>query len=138
MNLFSRLEVTVTGRPKPEGKWLKHGEEIVPSNEFIIENLDDGTSVLTITEVFPDDTGEIVYEAQNPLGVAVTTTQLLVETTEGTSTSKLTGYIIKIKCFQNVSASDDSIPQCLFRPDPIIIKHFRSNLNFIHFLITHV
>lgn len=77
------MEVQVTGKPKPEGKWLKQGEEIVPSSEFIIENYDDGTSVLTISEVYPDDTGDITYEAQNSLGVAVTTTQLLVETTEG-------------------------------------------------------
>lgn len=71
------------GKPKPEGKWYKQGEEIVPSKEFIIENFEDGTSVLTITESYPDDTGEIVYEAENPLGVAVTSTQLLIETAEG-------------------------------------------------------
>lgn len=71
------------GKPKPEGRWLKQGEEIVPSRDFFIENFEDGTSVLTISEVYPDDTGDIVYEAQNPLGVAVTTTQLLVESTEG-------------------------------------------------------
>lgn len=71
------------GKPKPEGKWLKEGSEIIPSNEFVIENLDDGTSILTISEVFPDDIGEITFEAHNPLGVAVTTTHLLVETTEG-------------------------------------------------------
>ncbi|CAH1113157.1 unnamed protein product [Psylliodes chrysocephalus] len=79
----TRFEVQAVGKPKPEGKWLKHGEEIIPSNEFVIENFDDGTSVLTITDVFPDDTGAISYEAFNPLGVAVTTTELLVETTEG-------------------------------------------------------
>lgn len=71
------------GKPKPEGKWYKHGEEIIPSKEFIIENFEDGTSVLTITESYPDDTGEIVYEAENPLGVAITSTQLLIETAEG-------------------------------------------------------
>jgi hypothetical protein len=80
---FSRLEVKAVGKPKPEGKWLKQGIEIIPSREFLIENFEDGTSILTISEVYPDDTGDIVYEAQNPLGVAVTTTQLLVESTEG-------------------------------------------------------
>lgn len=72
------------GKPKPKGKWLKHGKEIVPSEEFAIENFEDGTSVLTISEVYPDDTGDIVYEAYNPLGVAATTTQLVVESVEGT------------------------------------------------------
>lgn len=71
------------GKPKPEGKWFKQGKEIIPSNEFIIENLEDGTSILTITESYPDDTGDIVFEAHNPLGVAVTSTQLLIETAEG-------------------------------------------------------
>lgn len=79
MYVIFRLEVKAVGKPKPIGKWLKHGEEIVQSNEFMIENFEDGTSVLTITEVFPDDTGEIVFEAHNPLGVAVTTTELTVE-----------------------------------------------------------
>lgn len=67
------------GKPKPVGKWLKHGEEIIPSNEFVIENYEDGTSVLTISEVYPDDTGDIVFEAHNPLGVAITQTELTVE-----------------------------------------------------------
>lgn len=80
---FNRLEVKAVGKPKPQGKWLKHGKEIMPSNEFTIENFEDGTSVLTISEVYPDDTGDIVYEAYNPLGVAATTTQLVVETVEG-------------------------------------------------------
>ena len=71
------------GKPKPEGKWLKQGTEIIPSRDFLIENFEDGTSILTISEVYPDDTGDIVYEAHNPLGVAVTTTQLLVESAEG-------------------------------------------------------
>lgn len=77
------MEVKAIGKPKPLGKWLKHGEEIKPSEEFMIENFEDGTSVLTISEVYPDDTGDIVYEAHNSLGVAATTTQLVVETVEG-------------------------------------------------------
>lgn len=77
--LVFRLEVQAVGKPKPVGKWLKQGEEIVPSEEFIIENYEDGTSVLTISQIYPDDHGEIVYEAHNPLGVAVTTTEISVE-----------------------------------------------------------
>lgn len=59
----------------------------------MIENFEDGTSVLTISEVYPDDTGDIVYEAYNPLGVAATTTQLVVETVEG----KLSILIAQLK-----------------------------------------
>lgn len=90
------MEVQAVGKPKPEGRWLKQGEEIVPSRDFFIENFEDGTSVLTISEVYPDDTGDIVYEAHNPLGVAVTTTQLLVESTEGKFSS------LRIKCLRKI------------------------------------
>lgn len=77
--IFYRLEVKVKGKPKPEGKWYKQGVEIVSSQEFLIEEFEDGTSVLTIAETFPDDTGEIVFEAHNPLGVSTTTAYLSVE-----------------------------------------------------------
>ena len=74
-----RLEVKMKGKPKPKGKWYKEGVEIVSSQEFQIEEFEDGTSVLTIAETFPDDTGEIIFEAYNPLGVSTTTTYLSVE-----------------------------------------------------------
>lgn len=67
------------GKPKPENKWFKQGLEIQPSKEFQIEEFEDGTSILTITETYPDDTGEIVFEAHNSLGVSTTTTYLSVE-----------------------------------------------------------
>ncbi|RLU21523.1 hypothetical protein DMN91_005896, partial [Ooceraea biroi] len=81
---LTRLEVKVKGKPKPKGKWYKQGVEIIPSQEFQIEEFEDGTSVLTIAETFPDDTGEIVFEAYNPLGVSTTMTYLSVEGILGT------------------------------------------------------
>ena len=63
--IINRLEVKVTGKPKPVGKWFKQGIEVQPSHEFQIEEYEDGTNVLTITEAYPDDTGEIVFEAHN-------------------------------------------------------------------------
>lgn len=76
-----KLEVKVTGKPKPEVKWFKQGEELFPSEEYQMENFEDGTSVLVINNVYEDDTGEITFEAHNALGVAVTTTELTVEGT---------------------------------------------------------
>lgn len=73
------MEVKVKGKPKPSGKWYKEGIQIVPSEEFQIEEFDDGSSILTISETYPDDTGEIVFEAHNPLGVSTTTTYLSVQ-----------------------------------------------------------
>lgn len=69
------------GKPIPEVKWFKQGEELHSSEEYQIENFEDGTSVLFINNVYEDDTGEITFEAHNPLGVAVTTTELSVEGT---------------------------------------------------------
>jgi Immunoglobulin I-set domain len=80
---MAKFEVKVIGHPKPKVKWLKHGEEITPSDEFQIEKLDDGTSILIINDVYPDDTGEIKFEAYNVVGVAETTTQFVVEGKKG-------------------------------------------------------
>lgn len=41
--------------------------------------MEDGTSILIIPEVYQDDTGEIVFEAFNPLGVTSTIAALSVE-----------------------------------------------------------
>lgn len=76
---LTKLEVKVHAHPKPQIRWLKAGEEIIPSDEFQIENFDDGTSILIINDIYPDDSGEITFEAHNALGVAMTTTELVVE-----------------------------------------------------------
>lgn len=78
-NEVVKLEVKVEGKPTPEVKWFKQGEELHSSEEYQIENFEDGTSVLFINNVYEDDTGEITFEAHNPLGVAVTTTELSLE-----------------------------------------------------------
>lgn len=76
--IVCRFEVKVSGNPKPTVKWHKQGVEIIPNKDFQVENYEDGTSVLTITEVFPDDVGEISCVVQNELGVDQTVTELEV------------------------------------------------------------
>jgi hypothetical protein len=73
------MEVKVDGKPKPKVAWYKQGVEVVPSKDFQVEEYEDGTTVLTIPEVFPDDTGEITCVAENEYGVATTSTELVVE-----------------------------------------------------------
>ncbi|KMY97015.1 uncharacterized protein Dsimw501_GD13415, isoform H [Drosophila simulans] len=75
----AKLEVKVVGKPKPKVKWLRDDEQIFASEEYQIENFEDGTSVLVINHVYPDDLGTISFEAYNPLGVAVTTALFAVE-----------------------------------------------------------
>jgi hypothetical protein len=72
------MEVKVDGTPKPTLEWYKEGTMIKSSPEFQIENFEDGTSVLTIPQVFPDDVGEIMCEAHNELGVATTVSLLYI------------------------------------------------------------
>lgn len=72
----TRLQVRVVGEPKPKVSWYKAGVQIMPSTDFIIDDFEDGTSVLTIAEVYPDDVGEVVVVAENPLGVVTSTTFL--------------------------------------------------------------
>lgn len=67
------------GSPKPKVLWYKQGVEVIPSPEFQVEHFEDDTCVLTVTEVYPDDVGEVVCEAHNDLGVATTTTVLTVQ-----------------------------------------------------------
>lgn len=82
--------------PKPTIRWFKHGIEIKQSQEYQIEELDDGTSILIIPEVYQDDTGEIKFEAYNPLGVTSTIAALSVE-------SKLTSNMLRTSfLFTNV------------------------------------
>lgn len=89
------LEVKVIGKPKPKTKWLKEGQEILPSEEYQIEELTDGTSILTITSTYPEDTGTITFEAHNPLGVAESITEI---TTEG-SLFLLLNCLLKLAYF---------------------------------------
>lgn len=76
---MATLEVKAIGIPKPIVKWLRDDEEIFASEEYQIENFEDGTSILIINNIYPDDVGTISFEAHNSLGVAVTTTLFSVE-----------------------------------------------------------
>lgn len=72
------MEVQATGKPTPTVKWLKATEEIIPSDDYLIENYPDGTSVLTITNVQSETIDKITFEATSRAGVAKTTTKLQV------------------------------------------------------------
>lgn len=72
------LEVKATGKPTPTPKWLIANEEIIPSDDYLIENYPDGTSVLTITNVQSEAIDKITFEAISRAGVAKTTTKLQI------------------------------------------------------------
>lgn len=97
------MEVKVIGKPKPKVKWLRDDEQIFASEEYQIENFEDGTSVLVINHVYPDDVGTISFEAYNPLGVAVTTALFAVEGTVMVNDVFIIRFIISWKSLGIVS-----------------------------------
>lgn len=99
-----KFEVKVVGHPKPEVKWSKAGEEILQSEEFQIENLEDGTSILIINDVYPDDTGEIKFEAFNSVGVAETFTEFIVEGKITETRTERVDFLFYFKQFEAFSA----------------------------------
>uniref|UniRef100_A0A1I7TK31 Ig-like domain-containing protein n=1 Tax=Caenorhabditis tropicalis TaxID=1561998 RepID=A0A1I7TK31_9PELO len=62
------LEGKISGKPKPTVEWYKNGEELKPSDRVKIENLDDGTQRLTVSNAELSDMDEYRCEASNEFG----------------------------------------------------------------------
>nr|CAD7423862.1 unnamed protein product [Timema monikensis] len=107
---LTRLEVKVEGRPRPKVRWFKQGVELTPSKDFQMEDYNDGTSVLTITEVYPDDEGEIICEASNELGVAKTVTELVVEGILGTKEYRKPEWVTHMEELQDQLRGNTTFP----------------------------
>lgn len=88
----AKLKVKAIGMPMPEIKWYKSGEEIHASDEYTLETYDDGTALLILNEVYPDDAGEIICEATNPVGKCSTRTIMTIS--EGLYNIKLNYFLI--------------------------------------------
>lgn len=54
--------------PRPEIKWFKDGQEIIPDEHTKIESLPDGTNRLTVDSARVDDQGNYRCEATNTAG----------------------------------------------------------------------
>lgn len=75
--IVKRLVVRVKGTPKPAIRWRENGVEIIPNEEFEIEELDDETSILIVKKRLTDTVREITCEAVNEYGTAITKTLLI-------------------------------------------------------------
>lgn len=73
------LRVFFRGTPMPTVTWYFNSQPVRPGQDFQIE-VDDvrGESTLVIVEVFPEDEGEYMCKAENPLGTAITHCHLFV------------------------------------------------------------
>lgn len=76
-----RLVVRVKGTPKPTIRWYENGVEIVPNEEFEIDEQGEEVSVLTVKRRPTENAREITCEAVNEYGTAVTKTLVV----QGTS-----------------------------------------------------
>ncbi|XP_071495637.1 myosin light chain kinase, smooth muscle-like [Diadema antillarum] len=78
------LEITckVEGLPRPEVQWLVDDVPIQPDEHYRTEYRPDGTCVLTIHDVERMDEGQYAVKAINPVGVASTESEMLVEVPE--------------------------------------------------------
>ena len=73
------LRVFFSGVPAPSVTWYFNSQPVRPGQDFQI-NVDvrRGESTLVIVEVFPEDEGEYMCKAENPLGTAITHCHLFV------------------------------------------------------------
>ncbi|KAE8746082.1 hypothetical protein FOCC_FOCC007206, partial [Frankliniella occidentalis] len=114
-----RLEVKAGGNPRPSVRWYKQGNEIHPNKDFQVENYEDGTSVLTIMEVFPDDVGEISCEVQNELGVDQTVTELEVHGILGTKEYRKPEWVTQMEELKDALKGTD---QCARTRNPVCLS----------------
>ena len=89
--LFSRMTCVVKGKPTPTIKWVHNGVEVPDSDDFKRVMLDDGTCQLILADTLPEDAGDYICEATNPLGMASTTAKLNVK---GKGNYKIKNYKI--------------------------------------------
>lgn len=68
----------VTAMPPPVITWFKDGRTLVEDEHHITTYREDGTCILTITEVVPQDEAEYMCKAVNNIGKAVSYAELTV------------------------------------------------------------
>lgn len=68
------------GSPHPVVTWYKNTTEITSGPDISLHyEPESGQCTLQVTEVFPDDAGEITCRAQNQFGEALTSATLIIQ-----------------------------------------------------------
>lgn len=74
----AKFTIQVSGEPLPDLKWFKNDKEIKDSPESRITTFSDGTSILELPNVGPNDSGRIMCKAENHAGLASCIAKLIV------------------------------------------------------------
>lgn len=69
----------VIGYPIPKIEWYRNEQQLLEIKGIEISQDGNGTCVLTITEVFPEDAGEYTCRASNKIGDALCTVSVTIE-----------------------------------------------------------
>ncbi|XP_033332507.2 uncharacterized protein LOC117223969 isoform X2 [Megalopta genalis] len=72
------FDCAVIGEPKPELKWFSDSGEITGNDRILIEQKEDGTGVLRLLSVIPEDRGNYIVKAVNVHGKAKAFARLVV------------------------------------------------------------
>ncbi|KAG8183020.1 hypothetical protein JTE90_017107 [Oedothorax gibbosus] len=75
-----RLEVKVTGKPNPDVKWYRNGEELQPNERVIIKSdSDSNTHTVTLKDLKIEDTAKFTCKATNKYGDAEEHAQITIK-----------------------------------------------------------
>ncbi|XP_045510204.1 titin-like [Colias croceus] len=107
---LTRFEAKAVGVPKPQIRWMKKGVIIKHSKQYQMEEMEDGTSVLIIPQVLQEDTGDIKFEAYNPLGVTTTVAALSVQSLIGTKEYRKPEWVTHMEELQAALQATQSVP----------------------------
>lgn len=81
------FECVVVGKPTPRIQWFHNDVPVEDAKDVVISQDSEGTCTLTITEAFPENSGEYICYASNTVGEAVCRSTLIVEGTVSSATN---------------------------------------------------
>ncbi|XP_013785867.1 twitchin-like, partial [Limulus polyphemus] len=84
------LKCVIVGDPEPKVEWLRQGK-VLHSSEIIDLKYKNGVATLMIAEAFPEDEGEYICKASNPLDTISTKCKLTILPMEGAKTTDKKG-----------------------------------------------
>lgn len=74
----AKFTIQVSGEPLPDVRWFKNDKEIKDSPQSKITTFSDGTSILELPDVGPNDSGRIMCKAENYAGLASCIAKLII------------------------------------------------------------